>query len=118
MKNNIYLSILIIIVVLVGIFYFRNGSNTQKVVNESLPNGQVGVMYQAQIDFPDIQDDNTWSAKNLPPGLSIRDEYVCIKAPCLSPTVIEGKPTSKGTYDIIVSSSDKKQSKIYTLIVE
>ena len=118
MKNKIYLLVLIIAVVLIGVFFFRNGPGAPKTVNEYLPKGQVGISYQAQIDFPDIQDNNTWSAKNLPPGLVIHDQYVCERAPCLSPAVIEGKPISKGTYDVIVHRSDKNVSKTYTIVIE
>jgi len=94
-------------------------TSTLIIKTESIPQATVGAPYSATVQALGTNASYSWSAENLPKGLSI-SHAVCIKAPCQVPTNIYGTPTVAGTYKItltVKADEQQKVSKTFTLFV-
>lgn len=65
------------------------------ITTTTLPNGVVGQPYSVQCNVTGGTPPYTWSATNLPPGLSISADGL-----------ISGTPTASGTGDVTLTVTD------------
>jgi len=68
------------------------------ITTQSLPNGQVGVPYVANLEATGSPKYWDWDSTELPPGLDLVDKR--------ETATIEGTPTKSGTYNIYVEASN------------
>jgi hypothetical protein len=66
------------------------------VANSSLPSGELGLPYSAQAQGTGGAAPYTWSAADLPPGLSVDPKN----------GTISGTPTTPGTYTVTITPTD------------
>ena len=85
-----------------------SGTVTPKITTDSLPDGTVNQLYTATLQA--TGNDITWSASDLPDGLTLNE----------STGTISGTPTKEGTFNFTVTATNSagNASKEYTLNIK
>lgn len=83
-------------------------TSTLSIQTSYLPGGVIGQPYSASIAAIGGTGDYTWSISgSLPDGIARSQVQIqCFKAPCLQPLIIQGTPTTAGTYTFTAQVSD------------
>lgn len=87
-------------------------TSTLSIQTTTVPNGTVGQPYSANIVATGGTGNYTWSIEgSLPNGITQSQRAVeCFRAPCSQPLILQGAPTTAGTYAFTAQVSDGTNS--------